>query len=92
MLCSSCGSKIQIEGDSIVCKKCDVEFDYFDIEEQLVPEPVFVTLRLKSQYAIIDTRKQVVYAYFDVNKKAKIVAYLMNKHLDQIKLSKQISK
>ncbi len=92
MLCSTCGTKVQFRRGALICKNCDFEFDMFDVERELIPEPVFVVVRLASQYAIIDTRKQLVYAFLDTSEKAELVALLLNKNFSKIKLDKQISK
>jgi hypothetical protein len=90
MLCASCGTKVQLRKGVLVCKTCDSEFDFFDVEGELIPEPVYVPIRLSSQYAIIDTRKQVVYVLSDTNEKAELIANLLNKHLAQTVLEKRI--
>lgn len=90
MLCASCGTKVQLRKSILICKTCDSEFDFFDIGGELIPEPVFVPIRLFSQYAIIDTRKQVVYVLSDTHEKAELIANLLNKHLAQTILDKQL--
>ena len=74
MLCLTCGTKVKFIRGALICKTCDSEFDMFDVENELVPEPVFITIRLSSQYAIIDTRKQSVYALLDANDKAELIS------------------
>ena len=92
MLCLTCGTKVKFVHGVLICKNCDSEYDMFDVENELVPEPVFVTIRLSSQYAIIDTRKQTVYALLDANDKAELISNLLNKYLAQNSLDKQIHK
>lgn len=90
MLCLTCGTKVKFIRGVVICKNCDSEFDMFDVENELVPEPVFVAIRLSSQHAIIDTRKQTVYALLDSNDKAELISNLLNRHLAQTSLDKQI--
>jgi len=92
MLCLTCGTKVKFIRGVLICKNCNSEFDMFDVENEFVPEPVFVTIRLASQYAIIDTRKQTVYALLDLNDKAELISNLLNKYLAQTSLDKQIHK
>lgn len=86
MLCSTCGSKIQIKKGVLICRTCVSEFDFFDFENELIPEPVFVTVRLSGQHAIFDTRKQTVYAFLDAEKKALLIANLLNRNLAKLNL------
>jgi hypothetical protein len=68
----------------LVCKTCDSEFDFFDVEGELIPEPVFVPIRLSLQYAIIDTRRQAVYAFLDTEEKAELISHLLNRILPKL--------
>ena len=92
MFCSTCGSKIQLKKGTLICKTCDSEYDMFDVAEELIPEPIFTIIQLQSQRAIIDTRKQIVYAIVDTNEKAELITRLLNKHFAQAELHKQIEK
>ena len=92
MLCATCGLKVKFKNGRLICKTCDSEFDMFDLGEDLIPEPVFVVIRLISQYAIVDTRKQTVYAILDVSEKAELITCLLNKNLALSELNKQIDK
>jgi hypothetical protein len=92
MLCSICGTKVQVVGDRIVCKTCDSEFNIFDSDEELVPEPRFVSIQLGIQYAIVEARKQVIYAILDSRKKSERITFLLNKNLAETELKKEISK
>ena len=91
MLCPSCGNKIQFIAGSFICETCDSEYDIFDMEDYLVPKPIFVKIRLQSQYAIIDTRKQEVYVRVDTMQKAKLITELLNLHFSETMLKKQLS-
>ena len=91
MLCVTCGTKVQFKRGVLICKTCDSEFDMFDVEKELIPEPVFVVVRLASQHAIIDTRKQMVYAFLDTGEKAELITFFLNKNLAQTKLDKLIN-
>ena len=62
---------------------CDSEFDMLDMDGNLIPEPIFVSIGLHSHYAIIDTRKQKVYVRVDTVQKAQLIASLLNQHLSQ---------
>jgi hypothetical protein len=88
----TCGTKVKFIQGVLVCKNCESEFDMFDTENLLVPEPVFVAIRLSSQYAIIDTRRQTVYTLLDSNDKAELISSLLNKYLAQTSLDKQTHK
>ena len=92
MLCSTCGTKVQVVEGRMICNTCDSEFDILDVDEELVPEPRFVTLRLGIQYAIVETRKQAIYAILDSKKKAEQIAFLLNKYFAEIELKKEMSK
>jgi len=92
MLCSNCGGKVQFKRSALVCKTCDFEFDVFDFDDELIPEPIFVAVQLHSQYAIIDTRRQTVYLCVDTNEKAQLLSQLLNKNLAEIALSKKMGK
>ena len=89
MLCSTYGTKVHIVEGAIICANCDSEFDVFDVENELVPEPIFVAIRLGAQYAIIDTRKQVAYLILDSRKKSEQIAFLLNKHFAELELKKR---
>jgi predicted amidophosphoribosyltransferase len=92
MLCSTCGEKTQYEKDIFICKSCDSEFDMLDLDECLIPETIFVVVKLKSYYAIIDTQKQAVYGRVDTIKKANLIAELLNQHFAQMVVSKQTNR
>jgi predicted amidophosphoribosyltransferase len=92
MLCSTCGTQIQFIRGKIICKTCDAEFDSLDADNMFMPEPVFVVVRLLSQYAIIDTRKQTVYVNTDSNNKAELLANNLNKHLAEAALKKRLER
>ena len=92
MFCPTCGSKIQFEGDTLVCNTCDSEYDMFDVDDELIPEPMFTIVQLQSRFAIIETRKQIVYAILDTNEKAQLITGLLNKHFAKAELIKQITK
>ena len=92
MLCSSCGEKIRFKKGVFICDKCDTEFNLFDIYKCLIPEPVFVTIKLNSQYAIIDTRKQEVYLRVDTIAKAQLIAELLDKDLAQKTINRHVNK
>ena len=83
MLCSTCGEKVQFMDGIFICKMCDSEYDVFDKDEILIPEPVFVIVKLLSQYAIIDTRKQEVYIKVDTICKAILLTELLNQRFSQ---------
>lgn len=83
MLCPACGEKVQFTDGNFICKICDSEYDIFDIDETLISEPIFVSIELLSQYAIIDTRKQKVYVKVDTIQKAKLITELLNQHYSQ---------
>ena len=91
MFCPTCGSKIQFEEGALICKTCDSEYDMFDVDQELIPEPIFTLVQLHSQYAIVDTRKQIAYALLDTNEKAQLIASLLNKHFAYAELRKQIN-
>ncbi len=92
MLCSTCGEKVQFKKGTLICKTCDFEFDMLDVDEELIPEPIYVVVQLSSHYAIIDTRKQAVYAHLDTSEKAQLITQLLNKNLAQTALNRQIDK
>jgi hypothetical protein len=92
MLCSTCGEKIQFKKGIFICKTCDSEFDMLDLDDGLIPEPTFVPVKLKSCFAIIDTRKHAVYARVDTVEKAQLIVELLNKHFAQMSVNKQTNK
>lgn len=92
MFCPTCGSKIQFKKGALICNTCDSEYDMFDVNEELIPEPIFTIIQLQSQYAIVDTREQIIYAVLDTDEKAQLIAHLLNKHFARTELSKQIEK
>lgn len=83
MLCPTCGEKVQFMDGSLICKMCDSEYDIFDTDEILISEPIFVSVELLSQYAIIDTRKQEVFVRVNTIRKAKLITELLNQHYSQ---------
>lgn len=92
MLCSTCGNKIQFMEGAFICEICDSEFDISDLDECLIPIPLFVVIELTSQHAIIDTRKQEVYVKVDKNQKAHLITELLNEHFAQAMIKEQLSK
>ncbi len=92
MLCSTCGTRIQFIRGKIICKTCDAEFDLLEIDNGLVPEPIFGVIQLLTQYAIIDTRKQTVYVRVDDSPKAEFLASILNKHFAEVTLKKKLEK
>ena len=91
MLCPICGEKVQFKDGNFICKMCNSEYDIFDTEEILISEPIFVSIELLSQYAIIDTRKQGVYARVDTIRKAKLITELLNRHYSQRKIKRHLA-
>jgi len=89
MLCSTCGTRIQFIRGKIICKTCDAEFDLIE-EATFVPEPIFVVIPLHAQYAIIDTRKQVIYVNVNDNEKAQFLAKILNKHFAEAALNNKL--
>jgi hypothetical protein len=83
MLCPTCGEKVQFTEDTFICKKCDSEYDTLDLNEYLIPKPIFVNIELQSKFAIIDTRRQEVYARVDTIQKAQLITELLNRHFSQ---------
>jgi len=83
MLCATCGEKVQFVGGTFICKICDSEYDMLDMDGNLIPEPIFVSIGLHSQYAIIDTRKQKVYFRVDAVQKAQLIASLLNQQISK---------
>ena len=83
MRCPTCGEKVQFMDGSFICKICDSEYDILDTDEILISEPIFVSVELLSQYAIIDTRKQEVFVRVDTFRKAKLITDLLNQHYSQ---------
>ena len=75
-----------------ICKMCDSEYDIFDTDEILIPEPIFVSVGLLSQFAIIDTRKKDVYARVDTIGKAKLITDLLNRHYSRRKIKRHFAK
>jgi hypothetical protein len=75
-----------------ICKMCDSEYDIFDIDGILIPEPIFVRVGLLSQFAIIDTRKQDVYARVATIRQAKLITELLNRHYSQKKIKRLFAK
>jgi predicted amidophosphoribosyltransferase len=94
MLCAACGRKIKIVRGTMFCKECDTEYDLFDIDNLLIPEPRFVPIRLLTNYAIVDTRRQAVYLILDEIEKAELLAKILNKYFAEtalkIKLERHI--
>ena len=91
MLCPTCGEKVQFMEGTYICKVCDSEYDVLDMDEFLIPEPIFVIIELLSQYVIIDTRKQEVYAKVDTFRKAKLITDLLNKYFSQKMVQRYLS-
>ena len=83
MLCPTCGEKVHFMDGTLICEMCDTEYDLLDANEYLIPEPIFVNIKLHSQYAIIDTRKQKVYIRVDTIRKAQILTEILNRHFSQ---------
>jgi len=92
MLCPTCGEKVRVKEGKFICRACDSEFDRMDVFEMLIPEPVFVAIRLDSECAIIDTRQQKLYLRLDTMEKAELITGLLNKNLSQSVLKKQADK
>lgn len=92
MLCATCGAKVHFKKNVLICKDCDSEFDLLDLDEELIPEPVFVIIKLLSQFAIVDTRNQKVYVTLDTDEKAELITILLNKYFAQVELNKFIDK
>jgi predicted amidophosphoribosyltransferase len=92
VLCTTCGNKILFVEGTLICKICNSEFDSSDMDENLIPLPVFVVIELISQYAIIDTRKQEIYVHVDTAKKARLISALLNRHVTQATIKKQFSR
>ena len=65
MLCAACGEKVQFMEGVFICKMCDSEYDILDTDEHLIPEPIFVNIRLHSQYAIKEGSKVNSRSYED---------------------------
>jgi hypothetical protein len=91
MLCPTCGEKVHFRDGTFICEMCDTEYDLLDTNEHLIPEPIFVKIKLHSQYAIIDTRKQGVYVRVDSNRKAQLISKLLNWHLSQKTIKRQVT-
>ena len=83
MLCPTCGEKVHFIEGTIICKVCDSEYDMLDLDEYLIPKPIFVSIELRSQTAIIDTRTQKVYVRVDTFRKAHLITKLLNQHFSQ---------
>jgi len=92
MLCPTCGEKVQFIDGIFICKMCDSEYDIFDTEKILISEPIFVSIGLLSQFAIIDTRKQEVFVRVDTITKAKLITELLNRHYSQRKIKRHFAK
>lgn len=90
MLCPTCGEKVYFMEGTIICKMCDSEYDMLDMDEYLFPEPIFVSIELLSQVAIIDTRKQEVHVRVDTNRKAQLITKLLNQHFSQKMIKRQL--
>ena len=91
MLCPSCGEKVHFMEGTFICEMCDTEYDLLDANEHLIPEPIFVNIKLHSQYAIIDTRKQEVYVRVDTIQKAQLLTELLNWHFSQKTVKRQLA-
>ena len=91
MLCAACGEKVQFMEGVFICKMCDSEYDILDTDEHLIPEPIFVNIRLYSQYAIIDTRKQAVYVRVDTIWKVQLITELLNQYYSQKMMKKELA-
>lgn len=92
MFCPTCGSKIEFKKGALICNTCDAEYDMFDVDEELIPEPLFIVVQLHSRYGIVETRKQIVYAILNTNEKAQLITKLLNEHFAKTELIKQIEK
>lgn len=71
---------------------CDEEFDLMDAETILLPEPVFVPIRLISQYGIIDTRSYTIHSVVDSSAKAEFLAQLFNRYLATLNLKVEMAR
>ena len=92
MRCPTCGEKVQFMDGSFICKICDSEYDILDTDEILISEPIFVSVELLSQFAIIDTRKQDIYAKVATSRKAKLITELNNRTSKSTLFSKEDKK
>ena len=92
MLCPTCGEKVQFMDGTFICNMCDSEYDMLDTDEDLIPEPFFVSIELQDQYVIIDTRKQEVYVRVNTIQKAQLITELLNQHFSQKMIKKQLAK
>jgi len=92
MLCPTCGEKVHFVDGNFICKMCNSEYDHFDTEKILISEPIFVSVELLSQYAIIDTRQQNVFVRVDTVWKAKLITELLNQHYSQRMIKRQLTK
>jgi hypothetical protein len=90
MLCPTCGERVQFMDGIFICKMCDSEYDMLDTDEFLIPEPIFVSVKLPSEYAIIDTRKQEVYVRVDTIRKVELITKLLNQHHSQEMIKKEL--
>ena len=91
MICPTCGEKVHFMDGTFLCETCDTEYDMLDIDEYFIPEPIFVSVKLLSQYAIIDTRKQKAYVKVDSIRKAQLLTELLNWHFFQKTVKKQLA-
>ena len=91
MLCPACGEKVQFMDGTFICKTCDSDYDMLDTNEFLIPEPIFVSIELLSQAAIIDTRIQEVYVRADTIRKAQLLTELLNWHFSQKAVKGQLA-
>ena len=91
MLCPTCGEKVHFMDGTFLCETCNTEYDIYDTDEILIPEPIFVSVRLLSQFAIIDTRKQEVYVRVDTIHKAQLLIELLNWRFSQKTVKRQIT-
>jgi hypothetical protein len=90
MLCPTCGERVQFMDGIFICKMCDSEYDMLDTDEFLIPEPIFVSVKLPSEYAIIDTRKQEVYVRVDTIRKVELITKLLNQHHSKEMIKKEL--
>lgn len=74
------------------CKECDIEYDLFDTDNLLIPEPRFVPIRLLANYAIVDTYRQTVYLVLDEIEKAELLAKILNKYFAETALSMKLDR
>jgi hypothetical protein len=91
MLCPTCGEKVHFLDGTFICKICDTEYDLLDTNELLIPEPIFISIKLPSQYVIIDTRKQKVYVRVDTIRKAQLLTEILNRYFSQKTVKRQLA-